>query len=409
MTPRPLRRPRATRPTRAAAALLLFLVAACTRHKGDDAPRVEFLLSAGDSTYWVENRGTGVKLRGSPMVIARVENRFMELYVVDEDRSFENALFIGQRLYQRDLITGDSIAIFRDTLVPRLAERYERRNPEARRLEPDEDPVNEPANSASAEVSVLAVHGPFLSLEHHVDTAGTGDDAWHMTRHVVLDLRTGTPVGLTDILGAEAAGSVIARGRTLFRETIDSVRRDRRPNAQRAAQSLNRFRFDPTSFSLVAPNGTLMVAFSAPGQGTGGEGFVLPLRPLPVQEPAWWTNAREALPSTTREREEHWQRAGYTVRAVYDTASPVRLTLVDSGGREFPVGTLTAPVHRIYWLDSPPIDRVQRNALTRAFNEAALYDAAARTAHSSVSPGRREGSTVATSGLLVAREMTRIR
>lgn len=340
------------------------------------------------------------------MVIARVENRFMELYVVDEDRSYENALFIGQRLYQRDLITGDSIEIFRDTLVPRMAERYERRNPEARRLEPDEDPLDEPASSASAEVSVLAVHGPFLSLEHHVDTAGAGDDAWHMTRHLVLDLRTGTPVGLTDILGAEAARSVIARGRTLYRETIDSVRRDRRPTAQRAAQSLNRFRFDPTSFSLVAPNGTLMVAFSAPGQGTGGEGFVLPLRPLPVQEPAWWVSARQALPSTTREREEHWQRAGYTVRAVYDTAPPVRLTLVDSGGREFPVGTLTAPVHRIYWLDSPPIDRVQRNALTRAFNEAALYDDAARTAHSSASPGGGEGTVPAKSGLLAARDMT---
>jgi hypothetical protein len=366
----------------------LLLASACTRHKGDDAPIAEFLISAGDSTYWVENTGPGIKLRGSPLVVARVENRFMELYVVDDDRSFENALFIGQRLFQRDLITGDSVEIFRDSVVPRLAEAYERRNPEARRLEPDEDPVDEPATSASAEVSVLAVHGPFLSIEHHVDTAGAGDDSWHMTRHLVIDLRTGSPVRLSDILGAEAAGSVVARGRTLFRETIDSVRRDRRPSAQRAAQALDRFRFDPTSFSLVAPNGTLMVAFSAPGQGAGGEGFVLPLRPLPVQEPAWWVEARGSLPSTTREREEHWQRAAYTVKAVYDTTAPVRLSLVDSTGKEFPVGSLTAPIHRIYWLDTPPIDRVQRNALTRAFNEAAMYDETARTAHSSIAPPR---------------------
>ena len=367
---------------------MLLAVASCTRHEGDKAPLAEFLISAGDSTYWVENRGPGIKLRGSPMVIARVENRFVELYVVDEDRSFENALYIGQRLYQRDLITGDSVEIFRDTTIPRLAELYERRNPEARRLEPDEDPADEPATSASAEVSVLAVHGPFLSLEHHVDTAGTGDDSWHMTRHMVLDLRTGKPVGLTDILGAEAAASVVARGRTLYRETIDSVRRDRRPAAQRAAQALGRFRFDPTSYSLVAPNGTLMVAFSAPGQGAGGEGFVLPLRPLPVQEPGWWVDARGSLPSSTREREEHWQRPGYTVKAVYDTAAPVRMVLVDSSGREFPVGAMTTPIHRIYWLDSPPIDRVQRNALTRAFNEAAMYDESARTAHSSAAPSR---------------------
>ena len=355
----------------------------CTRHDADEAPLAEFLLSAGDSTYWVENSGPGLKMRGSPMVVARVDRRFVELYVVDEDHSFENALFIGQRLFQRDLITGDSIEIFRDSLVPQLAQRYEERHPEARRLEPDEDPAEEPANSATAEVSMLGVHGPFLSLEHHVDTAGSGDDAWHRTRHLVLDLRTGKAVGLTDILGAQAASSVIARGRTLFRETVDSVRRDARPSARRAAQSLGQFRFDPSSFALVAPNGTLMVAFSAPGQGSGGEGFALPLRPLPVQEPAWWVEARESLPSATREREEHWQRPGYTVKAVYDTTAPVRLTLVDSAGREFPVGSLTAPVHRIYWLDAPPIDRVQRNALIRAFNEAALYDESARTAHSS--------------------------
>lgn len=363
---------------------VVLALAACTRHEADKAPIAEFLLSAGDSTYWIENRGTGLKLRGSPMVIARVENRFAELYVVDEDRSYENALFVGQRLFQRDLITGDSTEIFRDTMVPRLAEQYEARNPEARRLEPDEDPVNEPAISASAEVSVLAVHGPFLSLEHHVDTAGAGDDSWHMTRHLVLDLRTGKQVGLQDILGAEAASSVVARGRTLFRETSDSVRRDRRPAARRAASALERFRFDPTSFSLVAPNGTLMVAFSSPGNGSGGEGFVLPLRPLPVTEPAWWVDAREALPTTTREREEHWKRAAYTVKAVYDTASPVRLFVMDTTGREFAVGSLNAPIHRIYWLDAPPIDRVQRNALTRAFNEAAMYDESARTAHSSI-------------------------
>jgi len=52
--------------------------------------------------------------------------------------------------------------------------------------------------------------------------------------------------------------------------------------------------------------------------------------------------------------------------------------LVDSLRREFPIGGVAAPVHRIYWLDRPPLDRAQRAALTRAFDEAALYDDAAR-------------------------------
>jgi hypothetical protein len=173
---------------------------------------------------------------------------------------------------------------------------------------------------------------------------------------------------------------VIARGRKLYGETLDSIRSDHRPVAQRAAQSIGRFRFDPNSFSITAPNGTLMIAFSAPGQGSGGEGFVLPVRPIPVAEPDWWSGVRSALPSSTREREEHWSHNGYEVVAVYDTAArPVRLAIVDSArGREFPIGGVSAPIHRIYWLDSPPIDRPQRAALTRAFDEAALYDDAAR-------------------------------
>jgi hypothetical protein len=356
MTPSRPRRPPFRR-SLAVAATLLGL-AACTRHDAGRAPEAEFIMVAGDSAYWVRNDGRGVKVRGSPLVLARVEGRFVELYVVDEDRSFENALFVGQRLYQRDLITGDSAEIFRDTVVPRLAERYQRRNPDARRLAPDEDPGEEPTVSASAEVSVLSVNGPFLSLEYHVDTAGADDDGWHMTRHAVVDLRTSRLVSLADILGPEESASAVARGRAIYRETLDS-----------------------TSFSLVAPNGTLMIAFSAPGQGSGGEGFTMPMRPLAVREPAWWTDARDALPTSTREREELWTTGAYSVKAAYDsTDRPVAIALVDSGGREYPVEDVSPPVHRIYWLDRPPIDKVQRNALTRAFDEAAMYDASARSA-----------------------------
>ena len=360
-----------------AAAGLFGWALACDR--SPRAPDAEFIVAAGDSTYWVRSGSSGISMRGSPMQLARLDDRFYELYVVDDDRSFENALFVGQLLFQRDILTGDSTDLFGDTLVPTLAEEYERRHPDERRLSADEEPQEEPAHSATSEVGVLGVHGPFLSLEYHVDTTGVGDDSWHMTRHVVLDLRTGKPVTLAEVLGPEEAPTVIARARKLFAETLDSIRADRRPMARRAAQSIGRFRFDQNSFSLTAPNGTLMVAFSAPGQGSGGEGFVLPIRPIPVAEPPWWSRARTALPTSTREREEHWSRGPYVVKAFYDTlARPVKLTVADSGGREFQVGGVTAPVHRIYWLDNPPLDRVQRAALTRAFDEAALYDDAAR-------------------------------
>lgn len=369
MTPPTRKRNRAHN---ALAGVLFAMMGACSGSGG--IPKAEFIIAAGDSTYWVRTSGSGATLRGSPMVLARVDGHFRELYVVDEDRSFENALFVGQRLYQRDLITGDSSEVFRDTLVTSLAERYERRHPEARRLAPDEDTAEEPSTQATAEVSVLSVHGPFLSLEYHADTSGAGDDTWHMTRHAVVDLRTGTQVTLTDVLGAAEADAMLKRGRLLYRETVDSIRRDKRPEARRAAQSLSRFRFDPTSFSLTSPNGTLMVAFSAPGAGSGGEGFVLPMRPLPVTEPEWWQDARNAIPSSTREREELWSRGSYVVKAAYDSsARPVMITIADSAGKEFPVGGVSSPVHRIYWLDRPELTRAERNALQKAFDEAEKY------------------------------------
>ena len=324
-----------------------------------------------------------MRIRGTPMVLARFDGRFRELYVVDDDHSFGNALFVGQRLYQRDILTNDSSEVFRDSLIPALARHFERANPDARPLDPDEDPGEEPSVTATAELSVIGVHGPYLSLEYHADTTGDSDDVWHMTRHLVVDLRTGTRVTLREALGEDQADAAISRGRALFQQTVDSVRRHRRGDeaARRAVEALGKFRFDPGSFAFTAPNGTLMVAFSAPGQGHGGEGFTLPMQPVAIVQPQWWGQARHALPTATRAREEHWARPGYTVKAMYDTSTgPVRLVLADSAGREFSIGRVSFPVHRVYWLDAPPISAEQRAALNRAFDEAALYDEAARTA-----------------------------
>jgi hypothetical protein len=103
------------------------------------------------------------------------------------------------------------------------------------------------------------------------------------------------------------------------------------------------------------------------------------MRPIGVRQPTWWSEARETLPTSTQAHEETWERSGYRVRAIYDsTDTAVRLAVTDSAGREYPVGPVSSPVHRIYWLDRPPISTEVRDALTRAFDEAALYDDAAR-------------------------------
>ena len=111
---------------RALALATLVGVAACRDARVADparAPSVDFVLSAGDSSYWVTSTGGTVQLRGAPLELARVDDRFYELYVVDDDRSYEEAVFVGQRIFRRDLITGDSLLVYEDTIVPRLAAR----------------------------------------------------------------------------------------------------------------------------------------------------------------------------------------------------------------------------------------------------------------------------------------------
>jgi hypothetical protein len=56
------------------------------------------------------------------------------------------------------------------------------------------------------------------------------------------------------------------------------------------------------------------------------------------------------------------------------------LALSDSSGREWSVGAIQAPVHKIMWLDTPSVDSMHRAALERAFDDAVLYDDAVRVA-----------------------------
>ena len=63
-------------------------------------------MAAGDSTFWVSSDSTGMRVRGSPMLLARWDGRFYEVYVADDDRSYYDAVFVGQQVFRRDLLTG---------------------------------------------------------------------------------------------------------------------------------------------------------------------------------------------------------------------------------------------------------------------------------------------------------------
>lgn len=174
-------------------------------------PVAEFLVSAGDQTYWVRSDNSGLRVRGSPLILARTGGRYYELFVGEVDRSFPRALLSGERVFRRDLATGDSALIFEDTAIVHLAEQYHRQHPSTPALGPDDDPEDDVDITAVGETDILNVLGPYVALEHRlsIDRAAEDDDSDDTTR-TVIDLRTGKTVAfdrmLRDSTVQEAAG-----------------------------------------------------------------------------------------------------------------------------------------------------------------------------------------------------------
>jgi hypothetical protein len=316
--------------------------------------------------------------------VARVDNRFYELYAADDDRSYSNALLVGQRLYRRDLITGDSVVIFSDTTVSHIADIYARTHPDERPLEPDDETEPDPATSATAELDILDVFGPFLSYEYHVDIKLPRQRAWHTTRRGVLDLRTGKPAALPELVGADASARVTNSARHRFETLRDSALRARSTlseSDQKALLAFERHHFDPDGFSLEAVDDKPAVTFAIPGSGEGAAGNLFELDPITVDSLNWWASVRPNVPITDDSSVDRWRTPTYTVLARYDTSGErASLSLADSTKREWALGDASGPFHRIDWLDRPPVSDKERAALRHAFNAAANYDENARVA-----------------------------
>ena len=351
-------------------------------HDAGRPPAADFVLTAGDSSYWVTSADGAVRVRGAPLELARVEGRFYELYVADDDRSYQDAVLIGQRIYRRDLITGDSLLMYEDTVVPRLAAQYARLHPEDVRLQPSEDASEDPLWRATTTIDLVDLHGPFLSYSLHADVERDDADPWHTSRRGVIDLSTGRPASLARVAGGHAA-NVLKRRTLAVASVMDSVHAGSDPiDRARTASLLRAYYLDPGGFMLTTVDGAPAVAYALSGRGTGDEGHLLELPPIAIGEPAWWSDAAPALPVPSADGSRQvWRHGRYEVVARQDSsASVARLLLRDSTSREWPVGRVPVPALRIYWLDQPPIDSVARRALSRAFDESALYDESVRSA-----------------------------
>lgn len=312
-------------------------------------------------------------MRGVPIELARVNGRFYELYVVDNDLSFAGADLVGQSVYRRDLRTGDSTLVFSDSIVPQLAAQYARAHPDDHRLDPGDEPDEDVELRATATLDIDAAHGPFASYSLHTDVERGTAPLWHVSREGVIDLRTGRAASLTDVVGSDVTAVERDRDRAL-KDLIDSVRSSHDARGQRAAAELGHYRLDAYSFSITTAAGGPAISFALPGAGEGDAGNVLALDPIGFSQPAWWRDVAASLPMRSSDDSRAvWRHGAYSVVARTNAAGGSLLSIRDSTSREWPLTPIAGVASRIYWLDAPALDGDTRHALIRAFDEAASY------------------------------------
>jgi hypothetical protein len=362
---------------------LLVLVLVACRTERVAPPQAEFLIAAGDSSFWVRSQNGRVKIRGAPLQLARLKGRFHEIYVADDDRSHYEALIVGQRVFRRDLLSGDSVAIFEDTTAASIERWYREEHPNDPRVTAEEDVSEHPIVEATDEIELLDAFGPYQSYEYHADGVIQGGAEWHVTRRGVLDLEKGKQVSIASLFGDTAAKRIVAEGRRRFSLALDSVLASPDARARVAADAIADFDFDASSFAIVRDGRVPAVQFFAPGHGARAGGMMISLAPIVADSAAtWWTDVRGTLSVAPFDSSlDRWERHGLSVVARYDaTGDRATLAMLDSAGREWRVARISAPAYSLLWLDTPPLDPYTRRALTRAFDEAALYSEQSRTA-----------------------------
>lgn len=357
----------------------LAALSACARAR-PQIPAASFLLVAGDSTFWIQSAPNGVRIRRSPMLLTEVDGRFYELYVADDDRSFYDALIVGQRIFRRDLLTGDSTVLMQDTTLAAIARSYAAANPNETPLAPDEDGAEEPATEATTETELLDVVGPYLTFEQHVDIDVLGVRDQHTTRRGVVDVRDGGQLGVDDLVGAATARLVFATARQHFEAAIDSVRRATGDRARRAMAAIAGFAFDSLSFALMEHEGEPAVAFLVPGSGPHAGGYALPLPPVTITAGPWWAAVRATLPALPPDRLE-WPGDTYDVVVRDDSSRDGAIVSLRTSRAEWQVARVPLPARRLRRLDAEPNDSSVLGALSRAFDESSLYSGETRTAH----------------------------
>ncbi len=206
----------------------VFLSVAACALPSARPPSAEFLVSASDATYWVQSGARGFHVRRSPLILARTAGRYYELYVEEVDRSYTEAAFTGERIFRRDIATGDSAVIFEDTAVLRRSSAFHRAHPDAPSIGPKDDPQDNVGYSVEGETDILNVLGPYVALEHRL-SIDHGSVTVEDTSRSVIDLRSGRAADIAhmaaDSTAREATGIRADGGRVWHNDAYDVLLR----------------------------------------------------------------------------------------------------------------------------------------------------------------------------------------
>lgn len=167
-------------------------------------PSAEFLVADASTTYWVKSGPHGLSARTSPLILTNADNRFYEVYVGEVTRSYEDAIFIREPIYRRDLLSGDSKLLFEDTQISVWERSYLNGNPGARLLDPEDEGSDDLAIAATGEAKILAVAGPYVLFDRWA-TLEKPDSQEADSARGAIDIRSGQAISL----GAVAKDSAL--------------------------------------------------------------------------------------------------------------------------------------------------------------------------------------------------------
>lgn len=339
-------------------------------------PVAEFLVAAGDSTYWVRSSPEGLRVRSAPLLLTRTGNDFFELRIVEDIRDYLDAEFVRERLYGHVLGGTDSVLLYADESVADAMRFWLSERPGEEPINADEDDAPAPASSAADFLEVIDVHGRWVSWAHALDIdLENAPGHTHQRRRGVSDLRSGARAELDSLVSPLEATRITSVGRASLDTILAVVRNARDARATRARETLHTFVFDAAAFSITDVERQPAILFHVPGTSADGEALELLLPPIVIAETSpWWSDVRPTVPAWSADSSSmRWTHSQYRVVGSVDSArSLLTLSLLSdsAGARPWPIAVVPMPAYQFIALEDAALDAGTRAALGRAFDRA---------------------------------------